>query len=234
MYGRKRTYGSRARSQSAPAKKKAKKSFAAPRFKTLYSNRDNGRKQFIRTKTIYSDWFTIDPPIASAGVYVFSANGLYDPNITGVGHQVNGFDQFMALYNEYIVLGSTIKVVARNIDTALPTCVGVFLEDAPTTTTDWRKYIESGNGVWTCIEGTSNSNAIRTLSHSADISKFSTQSIFNEDSFIGTASTNPDDQHYFHIVAWPHDGVSNCGGVQFQIEIRYDVVYRDPNLADLS
>lgn len=43
--------------------------------------------------------------------YTFSCNGMYDPNITGIGHQPHYFDQMVALgYNKYCVVGSKIVV----------------------------------------------------------------------------------------------------------------------------
>ena len=40
----------------------------------------------------------------------FVANGAFDPNLTGVGHQPRGFDQFMAGYETFTVTGSKISV----------------------------------------------------------------------------------------------------------------------------
>ena len=44
------------------------------------------------------------------GIHTFRANGCYDPDYAlGVGqHQPRGWNQFEALYNEYVVLGSKI------------------------------------------------------------------------------------------------------------------------------
>ncbi len=42
----------------------------------------------------------------------FSLNSLYDPDITGVGHQPYGFDQVAALYSNYLVTAVDIQIRA--------------------------------------------------------------------------------------------------------------------------
>jgi len=39
----------------------------------------------------------------------FSANNLRDPNVSGVGHQPRGFDEYMNLYASYTVHGATFS-----------------------------------------------------------------------------------------------------------------------------
>ena len=50
------------------------------------------------------------PGGAGHGSYQFRANSLYDPDLSGVGHQPMGFDEMSARYLHYQVLGSRIKV----------------------------------------------------------------------------------------------------------------------------
>lgn len=235
MLGRKRrTYGERGRTDRGGSKG-AKRSRVAPRFRSLKSNVRSSRAQSARVTLIYNEQGIAPNPAAGVtAVYVFAANGLYDPNITGVGHQPSGFDQYMALYNEYVVLGSTITVWYTNNDGNNHALAGVFLEDFDTTDSDWRKYVENGNGVWTVLDKLGTGNGIKCLKHQADITKFSTQGVFNEDGFAGTSSRNPDDTHFYHIVVAPADAVQDNAFVLCNVEIRYDVLFRDPALTALS
>ena len=62
-------------------------------------------------KMRYVEEFELNPGLGSVASYVFRANGLYDPNYTGAGHQPYGFDQWMTYYNQFTVLGSKMKAI---------------------------------------------------------------------------------------------------------------------------
>lgn len=78
------------------------------------------------------------------------------------------------------------------------------------------------------------SKDVATLTHLADMKKFSTQSIFSEDSFAGTSSANPVDTHYYHVWAGATDGNTDIGTVYINVEITYDAYFRDPAFTNLS
>lgn len=78
-----------------------------PRFKAPLGN-------FPATKTValrYVENFTLDASASSSDSYVFSANSIFDPNVTGAGHQPMFRDNYAALYNKYRVNYSHITVV---------------------------------------------------------------------------------------------------------------------------
>jgi len=62
-------------------------------------------KQMTMTH-VYEDVITLTSVGGIIQTYLFSANGMYDPNITATGHQPYYFDQMTALYNHYTVIGS--------------------------------------------------------------------------------------------------------------------------------
>lgn len=66
-------------------------------------------------KLKYSDAFNLasDATLTSytGSQYVFRLNSLYDPDLTGTGHQPYGFDQYAALFNRYKVDKVTVDVI---------------------------------------------------------------------------------------------------------------------------
>lgn len=225
---RKRTYGSRTRSKSAPAKRK--RTAIVPKLGTA-STFSRGR--FLKARLTYSEAIQLDPGLATGATYVFAANGLFDPNITGVGHQPAGFDQYMLLYGEYVVTKSWIKIVSVNTDPNSQQLIGISFLDKSATSVDPRVYIEQGSCKWSLLD-TYKSGSVVTLTHEVDMRKVSTQDIFTEDNFTGSATTNPTDTHYWHLWAAPIDLATNTSAVSLMVEIQYEVYFRDPAFTALS
>lgn len=194
------------------------------------------RPQWTRAELIYCESpVSLNPGAAgSAATYVFSANGVYDPNVTGAGHQPAGFDQYMALYNEYVVLGARCVVRFQNSDGSNAQIVGLAVVDNPTTSTDYRVYIENGWCKQSFIEANGSGDAFRTLVMDVSIDKFGKQNIYNDDVYAGTSSGNPAQQVYFHLFVTPVDQTADAGVVFASAEIRYDVVFRLPSKNALS
>ena len=65
----------------------------------------NCKMHYVETVTLTTD---------TAGVFgagtTFRLNSLYDPNLTGTGHQPYGYDQMAALYKRYIVSGVKVHI----------------------------------------------------------------------------------------------------------------------------
>lgn len=213
----------------------AKKGKITPRFRALSDPTRSKITQSLRCELIYMEYgVSINPGVGTAGTYVFTANGCYDPNVTGVGHQPAGFDQLMAIYNEYVVIGSTITARFIGTDSNIACICGVALTDFSTTSADPRVYVENGNCKWGQMSTFKSGGDMITITHKADISKFSRQSIVDEDSFSGTASTNPTDTHYYHLWVSATDALSDPGATVVNVEIKYDVIFRDPAQTALS
>lgn len=61
-------------------------------------------------KMVYYDTVLLTDEVLSYAEYVFSLNSIYDPDVTGTGHQPRGADQWGVLYREYMVRGARYNV----------------------------------------------------------------------------------------------------------------------------
>lgn len=94
----------------------------------------------------YVDQVSIDPALAGTNSHFFSANNIYDPNTTGVGHQPYGHDQYVALYNHYYVIKSSIKVTAvgGTVNSANGAAIlGIAVKDDTTAETNYLTIMEA-------------------------------------------------------------------------------------------
>lgn len=193
-----------------------------------------GRK--FKTQLRYAEIdLTLDPGTAGAAAqYVFSANGLYDPNITGTGHQPLGFDQMMAMYDHYVVIGSQIQCVFQNTDGARAQNVSIHLQDNATTSTDYRILLENGNCVYTTLGPATSGTDTKGLTLKCNPNKFLSRSKpLSDPDLKGTDSANPTEQCYFVVTAAPQDAY-DTQQVFFQAVIQYTVVFIEPVQLALS
>lgn len=187
-------------------------------------------KKFKRTLRYYEKNLGINPGLSGIlASYTFSANGLYDPNITGTGHQPMGFDQLMQFYNHYTVIGSRIKATFVNVDSTYDCIVGIYKGSASSiTTVDVNELIEQGDVVYTNLNRLTESGNSCDLVQSVGVGKYmGRHSILSEDDFRGTTTANPAEQVYFHCWAAPIAN-ADMSPLYLNVEIEYITVFTEP------
>lgn len=186
-----------------------------------------------RTQHSYVDYFSMGPTVPGvATTYQFSANGLFDPNISGTGHQPRGYDQLKALFDHYQVLSSTIKVTACSLGTqtaSFPVTIGVILCDDTTVESDQIHALEAKKTTWAVLPA---NDATRTLYLDFDAKAYFGIN-WNDDSYRGSINANPDDGAFFQVFMQPMSSVTPAG-VNFTVEIIYNVQWTEPNNVQIS
>jgi len=174
----------------------------------------------------YVEALQLNPGVAGVpATYVFSANGLFDPNITGIGHQPRGFDEIKPLFDHYLVKSSTIKVTFLQGGSQIVSHVcGVMLQDDATAESN---MIEA-------MEGRTNSYGALSINGgplTCNLS-FNSSSFFNrakgQKDLLGAAGSNPADQAYFVIFTQPTYAVDS-NACDVVVEINYLVEWSEPN-----
>lgn len=227
MIGRKRTYASRSRSQSQSGKKKKQRTLMASSWNQKIM-RPLGRMQKMVHK--YSEKsIVLDPGLGGTlATHVFSANGLYDPDITGVGHQVIGFDEITNFFDHYTTLWAKIDVAFDNTETTRGQMVGIFLKDTSTPYNGFTNAVENGQGKWAYCDEADTGNGVRRISLCVDVGKFlGRPNPLNEDDLRGNSGSNPTEQAYFHLCAEPRTATDTQSVICF-VDITYIAAWTEP------
>lgn len=82
----------------------------------------------------YSQEVTVSTGLTGQGWGTMCCNGLYDPDVGGIGHQPMYFDQLMAVYNHYCVLKSNIttQYAYSPVSATSPFRYSLFIDDDAT------------------------------------------------------------------------------------------------------
>lgn len=178
----------------------------------------------LRRVIRYSDYAALPCTSGVLGTWVFAANGVYDPDITGTGHQPMGFDQYMTFYDHCTVVSARITVDA--VATSVPVFFGVAVSrDGSAFYSSYNSYIESGTVVYRLID--TEGSALNRVSRTLDIAKWFGFTDLNDTTQFCTTSANPAQGVYFHVLAQDVNKTSTANA-EINVVIDYDVVFSQP------
>jgi len=181
----------------------------------------------------------LDPVAGAIDYFDFAANGLFDPELTGLGgHQPYGFDNMMLAYDHYMVVGSkmTVRFVPTSTNSVVPGYLTVGLFDAvnqPLVFSNVEHMLESNrvnnNPV---IAGFALSSTYRQPV--ATVYKtFSHKKFFNTprntSPYKGSITANPADLAVFSVMA-SSIGNNETGVLSFLVRIEYIVILSEPKI----
>lgn len=199
--------------------------------------------KLIKNQLYYDDNFTLTGISGVMATHVFSANGLYDPDFTGSGHQPIGFDQIISSYNHYSVIRSKITIGFVN-NSSYAVRAGIYLSPDGTPITNERQLMENGLVKHVILDakgGASTdpgvSGRVKTVTLDCDVRKYFGKQRYSqlmEANYTGDAASNPQDGVYFMVFAYSsHTGSANSQ-VLFDVTLSYDSIYSEPRKLTLS
>lgn len=176
----------------------------------------------LQVKHRYAEIVGLNAAAAAApATYQWRANGMYDPNYTGTGHQPLYFDQLSTIYDHFTVVKSYIKLTLANASST-PATVCVFLNDDTTVTPatiDGRMEQSSARTIFLAKEA-----GAQVMYLKFDAYKVFGGSILGNDNLQGTSAADPVEQAIFTVSASSSDAGA-ATSVYCQAEIVYTAVW---------
>lgn len=193
--------------------------------------------KLMHDQLYYTYGITLSGTSGVTATHTFSANGIFDVDITSIGHQPMGFDQLILAYEHYSVIRAKITIGLVN-NSSYAVRAGVYLSPDGVAITDPSEIMENGLVKHVILDakgGASTdpgvSGRVKTITLDCDVKKYFGKSKYSElleTSFRGDASNNPAEQVYFNVFAFSsHTGTTNSQ-VLFDATISYDVIWHEP------
>lgn len=180
-----------------------------------------GLPKVYRMPLRYCESVTIVAATGALGIYQWRTNSLFDPNLTGTGHQPYGFDQMKTYYASYLVTSSVIAVEC--LSSASVVCLAGVMTSAESSTgiTTADGYMEPGKGQG----GLLYSNATRNFE-----SKWSLASIVDHDpaDYSALISANPTNSDFFTLFVQDAYALAGTATLFATVCITYNVEFKDP------
>lgn len=167
----------------------------------------------------YADVFTSNAATGTLGSATFSANGMFDPDITGTGHQPMFFDTMSAIYDHYTVFAS--KIIMKFLVTSTANFV-LYVDDDTTTATSMAIAIEQPSATHIVASALAAKQNVVTKSWNAK--QYFGGDIYDNDNLQGTAAANPVEQSYY-VYKWQEVTLTQSVQIQVQLEIYYEAVW---------
>ena len=246
MLGKRKRPTLKRRNQTVSAMRKRRRVVHVPRNRLNFP-------QSMKTQLRYTERIEFSPTGTGVNQYQFVGNGLYDPNLTGTGHQPRGFDQFMDVYKRFTVLGSTCTVqfmyegydgpslaasagnltqnrgTTSNVPALTPVAVGLHkaLDDLSAGT--YIQQMEKDRTSWGYITGSSGQPCTLTMNGTTK-EMFGKKFVVGSEGYTGTDAANPTDTWRWQIWAgrvsddYPQELVK----VVANVVIAYDCQFTEP------
>lgn len=225
MEEKRQTYGRRRKRKADLYTKKyyAKRTRSVGTTKFIGPVRPNQKFNFK-----YAQKFSLNPSSGGlAAVQIFSANGLYDPDISGIGHQPMGFDQIQAFYDHHVVIASKVKVWFSSRDGNIyDNIVSIHVMDDVGPETDIQTTLERPLGVNQMLKAGEGTSPV-CLELGVNPIKYLGKKTYDDDQLEGSVSSNPNEGVYFHVSAAPIQAV-DAGQIDCYAVIEYVALMIEP------
>jgi len=168
----------------------------------------------------YCETIAVTSSLTTIGNLNIACNSIYDPNLTGTGHQPYGHDTYANIYNQYTVLRSKLKATPTRGTSASGMTYGAGIEDTVTTVGALDAWAE--RPTYTVIPS---QQAYGMMGCKPIIKYWDRAKRFPHEDLYRTVSApfgaNPSEIEVFNIVCQDTSGATSLGTVYWFIEVEY-------------
>lgn len=209
--------------------------------------------QSMKTRLRYTERFEFTPTSTSVQQQRFMGNGIYDPNVTGTGHQPRGFDEFMNVYQKFTVVASQCTVQfmyegydgpslidatghltqnrssSDNVPALTPVACGLHKGHEALAAGTYVQQMEKDRTQWGFVTG-AGGEVCTLIGKGSTKEMFGKEFVIGAEGYIGDDNSDPDQAWFWEVWAgrisddYPQEQVKVvCNAI-----LQYDVVFTEP------
>lgn len=174
----------------------------------------------------YTSYLRVNPGVLTGADTVFSLNGIFDPEISGAGHQPREYDTWATLYGKYRVYSCTVEAHVRQ-RAAHGIAAYLIPNNSPTALVSANIPQELPRAVALGVTGANQPVASKTVHFdcAAILGLPRAQYLANEDT-AGAIGANPTEQVYVHLWAQQLDSAT-VADFEYEVNLTFDVEFYD-------
>lgn len=189
--------------------------------------------KYVRLK--YDDVFIGTLATVTAQNQIMRLNSIFDPDLTGTGHQPYGYDQLSALYNRYRVLKTSWKISFHSENVGFFICVIPTNGNLATAVTNLASFTAACEVPYatTRIQGNGANSVV--MINSIELNKLNGTlkvEYLADDRFEAQIGANPSELLILNICVFNSSG--STLSLDYSVEIEYFVDLHDPILVAQS
>lgn len=186
-----------------------------------------------RTTLKYVSYLRVNPGVLTGTDTVFSLNGVFDPEVSGTGHQPREYDVWAALYGKYRVMRVLVRGEVRQRASH-----GIEVSLIPTNSATAMTSTQIPQELPRAVHcGTTGSNQpvvhFRQVFKPNEILGMTMRQYLDNEDTAAAVGSNPGEQPYLHLWAQQLDSatVLDC---EYYLELEYDVEWYDRIISGTS
>jgi hypothetical protein len=156
---------------------------------------------------------------------VFRLNSTFDPDFTNTGHQPLFRDTYAAIFDQYAVVETKVKMTFVN-SSAQPQQIGLVVEDDSTSSSNYNTLMEQNNAQHALTPALTGSISSRTFSLFWSCKKMLGIDPYASETYKTAVGSNPTEESYLILWSQPID-LASTTTCYWQIELDYKVVFSE-------
>lgn len=169
--------------------------------------------------------------------YQFRTNSLFDPNLTGIGHQPLGFDQISALFERYCVTQCEYRISFQNGNGGQGAMWAVAASDVASTSASISEAIEQGNartGILAPAVGGASTITISGVIKNWEVAGETYDEYISDDTNSAVMTSNPTDTNVLNLIISDSGTAATGPAVYTLVELTYYAYFYGAQLTAAS